>query len=142
MVRRDLSFIERMASVTDVAWGRRPGGGYWVMWGQEGLPETADFASAHSAQSFAAWLDTTGRQPTVREVEQAEKSFRELEEAVDGPSARDVREAEKALRSLERVIREPPMTLQERRAIRKLRELEPLVRPVHVKRHGRRRATH
>lgn len=114
-----MSFIERMVHVTDVAWGRKPTGGYWVMWQQDGMPETADFATAHGAQSFAQWLDTTGRQPSVKEVHNAEKGFRELEEAVEEAPI--------------------PTPREQRRAIRGLMELEPLVRPVHVKRHGRRR---
>lgn len=128
-----MSFIERMASVTDVAWGRNPSGGYWVMWEQDGLLESADFASAYGAQSFAAWLDTTGRQPTVREVRDAEKSFRELEKAVEEPP-------KPGLVQELRELGVPMMTLREsRRASRKLRQLESAFPPVHVKRYGRRR---
>ena len=134
MPQRDMPFIERMARISGVAWSRKPTGGYWVMWEQDGLLETADFDSAYGAQSFAAWLDTTGQQPTVREVKDMEKAFRELEEAVEEhPTPKQVREL--------RELGVPMMTPRERRLVtRKMRQLEPLV---HVKRYPRRRrATH
>lgn len=101
------------------------------MWEQNGLPETTDFASAHGAQSFASWLDTTSGQPSVKDVQAAEKAFRELEEAVDEPpTPEQVREF--------RELGVPMMTPRERRrATHKLRQLD--LGPVHVKRHARRR---
>ena len=122
-----------MTRISGVAWGRKPTGGYWVQWDQDGLPKSVEFDSAHGAQSFAAWLDTTGQQPTVREVKDMEKAFRELEESIEEhPTPEQVREL--------RELGVPMMTPRERRRVtRKMRQLEPLV---HVKRHPRRRAAH
>lgn len=129
MIPGRVSFVERMVGVRDVAWGRKPGVGYWVMWEQDGLSQTADFITAHSAQAFAQWLDTAGTQPSVREVREAEQAFRDLEEATKEPISLSRWEE---LRELGVPMATPR---QVRRATHRMRKLEPFV---HVRWHRRR----
>ena len=116
-----MTAIERMIHVRDVAWGRDPGGDYWVQWSVDGQRQETMFKTARSAENFVRWLDTTGEHLTAREVKDAEKSLRELEEAVeefDEPPREDVRAAQRSLRGLERTMKR-------------------LDRPVRVRRHRR-----
>lgn len=111
------SYLDRMVAVSDVGWSRYPDGRYWVTWTQDGEPQFEVFRSARAAGEYAAWLDTTGRQPTAREVKEAELALRDLDAAVN--------------------VRLAP---EESRAYASLAELEPMVqrRPgVRVRRHSR-----
>ena len=116
-----MTHVERMIHVRNVAWGRDPEGDYWVQWSVNGEHHETAFKMARSAENFVRWLDTTGEHLTVQEVKEAEKSLRELEEAVeefDEPPREDVRAAQRSLRGLERTMKR-------------------LDRPVRVRRHRR-----
>lgn len=98
---RPVGFVERMVHVADVAWGRLPDQRYWVRWNEDGEPQMATFRTALSAENYARWLDTTGSQPTVKDVRDAEKALKELEKDV---KAVEEQEAIESLEDLERVV--------------------------------------
>ena len=122
-----MPFIERMVRVSNVAWSRNPDGTYWVTWDEDGVREVRTFKTAHAAEQFARWLDTTEGQPTAKDIRAAEKSLRELEE--------EVYELDRPEREALRELGVPMATLRERR--RSERALERLERPIRVRRYRR-----
>ncbi len=112
----DLSVLDRIVRVTQVGWFRTPTGSYIVTWTEDNKRQVRSFRTAGAAAEFAAWLDVSGDQVTVREVRDAERALKDLE---------------RTIQSMER--------MEEREALRPLQELKPLVRRgIPIVRHLRR----
>ena len=117
----EMSFVERMVRVSNVAWGQKPEGGYWVTWDQDDQPQEAEFDTSLGASAFAQYLDTTGEVPSRGDVMRTHRALRELE--------RDMVKLE------EEQKRETP---QERRIReRAIKQLEHAVKDVRVRSHRR-----
>lgn len=117
------SFVGRMVSVSNVGWSQGKSA-YWVSWDQDGERKVKTFKTAHAAEQFAQWLDTTGG--SVDDILAAEKALRELEEAEETER--------EGLRELGVPIASPR---RQRKLGRKLRKLEGFLGTVHVRRHAR-----
>jgi len=126
--RRDMTFVERMIRVTNVAWGRKPEGGFWVVWNEDRKPRSAEFDTAFGAEQFARWLDTTG---TITETS-VRSQFKELEALERGLYTVD----EERRRELEELGVPMASQREQRRAGRMLTRV---YRPVRVRRYWRQR---
>lgn len=99
----EMSVVERMARVRNVAWSRAPHGkGYWVSFELDGVPEIRTFRTARAASGFALFLDASGKQATSAELRAAEDALRDLEATVEGIERE---QAFESLADLERTMR-------------------------------------
>ena len=117
----EMSFVERMVRVTNVAWGQKPEGGYWVTWDQDDQSQEAEFDTSLAASAFAHYLDTTEEVPSRGDVMRTHRALRDLE------------------RDITRMEEEQKREMPEERRIRKrsIRDLERAVKDVRVRRHRR-----
>ena len=109
----EMSVVERMVRVSNVAWGQKPEGGYWVTWDQDDQPQEAEFDTSLGASAFAQYLDTTGEVPsqgdimrTHRALYELERDMAKLEEEQKRETPQERRIRERAIKQLERAVKD------------------------------------